>query len=100
MSNLRNKFLSDTDQSGRFIVESKATGKKYYVEPIGDPHTTWGDMDPATKKLTGTYGKKYKGSIEPDESMITPENGFENIVTLKPGQSPLAYINSIDGDGV
>jgi len=40
----------------------------------------WGDIDPATKKVTGSYGNKYKGAIKADESMITKENGFENII--------------------
>ena len=96
MSDLREKFLFDTDQTGRFIVESKATGVKYYVEPIGSSHVKWGDQDPVSKKLTGKYGQKYKGSIEAEDSLITDDNGFENIVTLEPGQSPLAYINKID----
>lgn len=92
----RHLFLKGIDHTGRFIVESKRTGIKYYVEPIGNPHVSWGDMDPATKKLTGSYGVKYKGSINEDESMITEENGFDNITILEPGKSPLAYINKID----
>lgn len=40
----------------------------------------WGDIDPATKKVTGSYGMKYKGSIKEDESMITEENGFDKII--------------------
>lgn len=36
--NLEELFLTDTSDSGRFIVKSKRTGKTYYVEPIGDPH--------------------------------------------------------------
>lgn len=90
------KFLTDTDESGRFIVRSIRTGKKYFVEPIGDPHRTWGDMDPATKKVTGNYGNKYKGSIKKEESLITEENGFINIKTLEPGTSPLVAIEEID----
>lgn len=40
-----------------------------------------GDVDSATKKMTGSYGDKYKGSIRKDESMITKENGFDKIHT-------------------
>jgi hypothetical protein len=89
-------FLRNTDNTGRFIVCSKRTGKTYCVEPIGDPHTTWGDLNPATKKLEGKYGKKYRGSIDEKDSLITPENGFVNIKTLEPGMSPMAYIEHLD----
>lgn len=92
------KFLTNTDESGRFIVKSIKTGKTYYVEPIdGDEKTVWGDFNPATKKFeTSNYGDKYKGSIKPEESMITEEAGFDKIHTLKVGESPLEYINRID----
>jgi len=92
------KFLTNTDESGRFIVKSIKTGKTYYVEPIdGDEKTVWGDYNPATKKFeTSNYGDKYKGSIKPEESMITEEAGFDKIHTLKVGESPLEYINKID----
>jgi len=90
------KFLTNTDDTGRFIVTSTRTGKTYAVEPIGIFKTRWGDMDPATKKMTGKYGKKYKGSVDEDESLITEENGFKNIQMLDPGVSPLAAIESLD----
>ena len=92
------KFLTNTDESGRFIVKSIKTGKTYYVEPIdGDEKTVWGDFNPTTKKFeTSNYGDKYKGSIKPEESMITEEAGFDKIHTLKVGESPLEYINRID----
>jgi hypothetical protein len=94
---LREKFLTNTDDTGRFIVKSTRTGKTYAVEPIVGKHTpVWGDMDPATKQLSGQYGKKYKGGIEAKESLITDDNGFNNITLLTPGTSPLAYIDILD----
>ncbi len=96
-SKLLKKFLTNTDETGRFIVCSKRTGKKYFVEPIGTVKTNWGSIDPATGDLMNKKGHdKYKGSIEPNESLITPENGFKNIITLDKGVSPLAYIDWID----
>lgn len=91
------KFLMNRDETGRFIVKSIKTGKTYFVEAIdGDERTVWGDYNPSTKKFeTGNYGK-YKGSIKPNESMITEENGFDKIHTLEPGVSPLDYIDKID----
>ena len=92
-------FLINSDETGRFIVKSQKTGKSYYVEPIDDSERTmWGDYDPASKKFTGSYGDKYKGSIRPEQSLITKENGFDKIHTLKVGESPLDYINRIDDE--
>lgn len=54
MTDLDKRFLTNTDETGRFIVKSLVTGKKYYVEPIGNP---------ATKKVEGDYGQKYTGCI-------------------------------------
>ena len=93
---MRQRFLIDTDHTGRFIVISKETGITYFVEPVGNCRTNWGDLDPATKKMTGKYGVKYRGSIDDKDSLITDENGFKNITTLQPGVSPLYYINKID----
>ena len=96
-SNVIKNFLVDSDKTGRFIVTSLKTGRKYYVEPIDNGlRTEWGDLNPATKKLEGDYGDKYKGSVKESESLITEENGFENIVTLEPGYYPLDYIEQID----
>lgn len=90
-------FLINSSDTGRFIVTSLKTGRKYYVEPLdGGERTDWGDLDPATKRLEGSYGSKYKGSVKESESLITKENGFRNIVTLPPGYSPLEYIEKID----
>jgi hypothetical protein len=95
----KKKFLFNRDDTGRFIVKSLKTGKSYYVETIdGDEKTYWGDLDPATKKMSGDYGVKYKGSIKEEESLITKENGFEKIHILKVGESPLDYINRIDDE--
>jgi len=78
-------------------VVSIRTGKQYYVEPIGKPHTKWGSIDPATGALMNKKGAgKYEGSINEDESLITEENGFKNIKMFEPGQSPYAYIEEVD----
>lgn len=98
-NDFKKKFLFNRDETGRFIVKSIKTGKSYFVEVIdGDERTNWGDVNPATKKMTGSYGDKYKGSIRKEESMITKENGFDKIHTLGVGESPLDYINRIDDE--
>ena len=98
-NDFKKRFLFNRDETGRFIVKSIKTSKSYFVEVIdGDERTNWGDVDPATKKMTGSYGDKYKGSIRKEESMITKENGFDKIHTLGVGESPLDYINRIDDE--
>lgn len=89
-------FLTNTDETGRFVVTSQRTGKTYYVEPIAGSKVAWGDMDPATKKLSGSYGKKYTGAVEKSESVVKLENGFSKVHELEPGVSPLHAIDVID----
>ena len=94
---IRKKFLINAEDTGRFIVKSLETGKSYYIEPLDNgERLDWGDINPATKKLEGDYGAKHKGSIKPSESLISEENGFESIVTLEPGVSPLDYIERLE----
>lgn len=92
-----NRFLKDRDKTGRFIVKSIVTGKTYFVEPIGNPRAEdWGDLDPATKKMTGSYGEKYEGCVTEDESLITESNGFDKIEILGVGVSPMSAIEARD----
>lgn len=95
---LRQKFLVDTDDTGRFIVSSKRTGKQYWVEPVGNPYTVWGSVQSyGTGEVTNKKGwKRHRGSIDEVDSLITKENGFEKIHDLTPGQSPLSYIDHLD----
>jgi hypothetical protein len=99
---LTSRFLTNTDDTGRFIVSSPRTGRKYFVEPVGDPHVNWGSIDPSNgmngKLMTKKGSGKYRGSIDENDSLISKENGFKNIVTLEPGTSPLAYIDKIDAE--
>ena len=79
MTKISNKeFLVERDKTGREIVFFPETGKKYFVEYIGG-RSNWGDINPATGKVEGSYGGKYPGSIEEEESLITKENGFDEI---------------------
>lgn len=93
------KNLPSSSETGRFLVTTK-TGRKFLVEPIGYTKTDFGDINPATKKVEGSYGDKYKGSIDKNDSIITKENGFKNIVMLDIGVSPLGYIDMLEADGI
>jgi len=90
-------FLINSSDTGRFIVKSQRTGRTYFIEPQGDAHIEWGSVDQSTGKMNVKKGwKKNKGSTEREDSLITTENGFENITTLKAGMSPLKYIEDLD----
>ena len=67
---------------------------KYIVEPIEHVRPrAWGDLDPSGQKLlSGGYGKK-QGAVKPEQSVVTEENGFENVIELPAGASPMAYIS-------
>jgi len=90
-------FLINSSDTGRFIVKSKRTGRTYFIEPQGDAHIEWGSVDQSTGKMNTKKGwKKNKGSTEREDSLITSDNGFDNIITLKAGVSPIKYIEDID----
>ena len=92
-------FLEGRDETGRFTVTSFRTGKTYFVEPIdekGRP-ADWGSYNPGTGKVENKKGfDKYTGSIPEGESMITKENGFDNIVYSGVGASPFSAIDKLD----
>ena len=74
------QFLINRDDTGRFIVISQRTGRTYFVEPMETEHTPqWGDVNPATGKVEGHYGEKYRGGIKEKDSMLIPENGFMQV---------------------
>jgi hypothetical protein len=89
----RQEFLVNRDETGREVVFFPETGKEYFVEYIGG-RSNWGDLNPATGKIEGSYGSKYKGSIREEESMITKENGFEEI-HVGVGASPYTKIGEL-----
>ena len=84
-------------ETGRYYIIKN--GRKFCIEPIdnseGKSRKKHGDIDPVTKKLQGNYGDKHRGSIREEDSIITEDNGFKNIVTLGVGESPNAYIDNL-----
>lgn len=64
-------------------------GRTFVVEPL-DKFERGGDWG-----HTDLSNKPQGGAVHPDNSVITEENGFKNIVTLEPGRSPLSYIDSL-----
>jgi len=75
------------------------SGRKFMVEEWGDPHVTWGNINPATGHLEKVSVKE-ADTINEDNTKITKQNGFKNICFLSPGTSPLGYIDLLDASGV
>ena len=94
----KQKFFKDTDHTGRHICISFRTGKRYYIEAIEGKKVKWGDHNPATGKLEGNYGEKYRGAVSKNESIVTVENGFDKVHELEPGTSPACYIEMLDAE--
>ncbi len=97
-TDFRQKFLVDREESGRFLVKSFRTGKTYFVEPIGpDRAADWGSYNPGTGNIENKKGfDKYRGSIDEKDSMITKENGFDEIHYSGIGGSPMSVIDKLD----
>jgi hypothetical protein len=98
-NDIMNRFLTSTDETGRFIVTSSITGKKYFVEVIDKSGrmADWGSYNPASGNIEYKKGMgKFTGSVKPDESLITEANGFKNIWDMPTGGSPFAEIDRRD----
>ena len=75
--------------NGRHTVTTK-DGRRFVIEPISehaDRGGDWGHKDLSNRPVGG--------AVHPDDSIITEENGFKNIVLLGPGESPYSAINDI-----
>ena len=93
---IKNNKINMSAENGRYYIQGK-NGKLWCVEPISGNRISWGDVDPATRTLQkGTYGDKYKGSIEEEESIITKENGYKNIYHTGIGVSPESFIRNLE----
>ena len=92
------KFLTERDESGRFIIVSYRTGKRYFVEPIGPNRPAdWGSYNPSTGNIENKKGfDKFRGAIDEADSMITAENGFDDIHYSGVGASPFNVIDEMD----
>jgi len=94
----KNKFFEDRDETGRFTVASYRTGKRYFVEPIGDGRMAdWGSYNPSTGNIENKKGAgKFSGSIKEEESLLTKENGFDKVHYSGVGCSPFSVIEELD----
>lgn len=94
---IQKQFLTNTSETGRHVVISKRTGRKYFIEPIGDGRMAdWGSYNPSTGNIENKKGTgKYTGSVTESDSLITKDNGFNEIHLVDRG-SPYDKITEID----
>lgn len=85
--------------SERFFVICKS-GRKFCVEPIGDVYVNWGNITFGQSKGLEKVSAKETNTINEENSVIRPENGYKNICYLTPGTSPFAYIDILDNSGI
>lgn len=97
MNDVIKDFLVNSEETGRHKVTSLRTRKVYFIEPIGSGRMAdWGSVNPATGQMENKKGAgKYTGSVRPEESVITEENGFKNIHLVECG-SPYDAITEMD----
>lgn len=77
--------------TGRYFIRDPRSGRVFCVEPINrrdqkvdEQRWTNGGIDPVRG-----------GAVHEEDSIITPENGFTNIVHLPPGTSPDGYVEML-----
>ena len=96
LAELKKRFTVNSDDTGRFFVYSPRTGITYFVETMDSGGgKKWGNIIPGADRVETVTGKG-RGGVHPDDSMITPANGFENITYLDPGTSPHGTIERVD----
>lgn len=84
-------------QTGRYWVVAKDKQgrlRKFCVEPLHERNQKEDDVAFRNGGLDGNSVKKEVkgGSISPEDSIITAENGFSKSIVLPPGVSPEDWI--------
>ncbi|HET7228727.1 MAG TPA: hypothetical protein VFJ16_01860 [Longimicrobium sp.] len=77
--------------TGCYYIHDRQSGRVFCVEPITRRDQKLDDLGWANGGIDPVRG----GSIADDDSVITPENGFHNIVYLPPGTSPDGYVEML-----
>jgi len=86
-----------SENTGRYWVKTKS-GRKFLVEPIADRDQKINGDIFKNGGISGDGVKTTKdkgGSVRAEDSIVTHENGFKNIVTLPPGVSPNGFIDAL-----
>ena len=90
-------------ESGRYTIIDEATGRKFVVEPLSGRGQKTTDRAFSNGGISGD-GVKNKpstgGSIREDESIITEDNGYKDVVTIGPYMGPEAFIDEVCKKGL
>lgn len=82
--------------TGRYFYRDLKTGRTFCIEPVSDRGQKLDDQQWTNGGIDQVHG----GAIREEDSIITPENGFRDIVFLPAGMSPDAYVESrLRGEG-
>lgn len=83
--------------TGRYYI--RKNGRTFCVEPIHERNQKQDDVAFRNGGISGNevkhHGEARGGSILAEDSIITAENGYKNIVILPPGTSPNGYIEDL-----
>jgi hypothetical protein len=85
------------ENTGRYTVRS--ANKTYTVEPLSERNQKVDDVAFKNGGISGNAVKVTKdtgGSVRPEDSIITKENGYKRIAVLPPGMSPNGFIESLE----
>jgi hypothetical protein len=77
--------------TGRYFIQDRRSGRVFCVEPINARDQKLDDKLWSNGGIDQVRG----GAIPEEESIITPENGFQNITYLPPGTSPDGFIDML-----
>lgn len=82
--------------TGRYFITTKG-GRKFAVEPIAERNQRIDGHVFTNGGITGdsVKNKQSGGAIREEDSIITAENGYKNIVTLPAGHSPNGFIEAL-----
>ena len=77
--------------TGRYFIRDPRSGRVFCVEPINRRDQKLDEQ----RWTNGGIDQVRGGAVPEEDSVITPENGFRNIVHLPPGTSPDGYVEML-----
>jgi hypothetical protein len=77
--------------TGRYFIRDPRSGRVFCVEPINRRDQKLDEQ----RWTNGGIDQVRGGAVHEEDSIITPENGFTNIVDLPPGMSPDGYVEML-----
>lgn len=82
--------------TGRYFIKMPS-GRTFCVEPIAERNQKIDDSAFTNGGIDGTEikNKHLGGAIREEESIITEENNYKNILKLPPGVSPNGFIEAL-----